>query len=208
VIITTTDHPFYTDSGEWILAGDLQIGDAVVSADGDFGTVDAVVITNGTAEVYNLTVDEAHTYFVGDGAWLVHNSCLTKGGNDNIDYRRRASVEGMLERPDGTVRVGRWMSADEYNKMNVPDGRVQASNNHASTYASFGGPDTFKPQNSTDIYVEFDILANSPWWVTKEDGWVAIFTPGSHNANTWKKYRGEQEEVLEMPIATNIVKVR
>jgi hypothetical protein len=75
VIITTTDHPFYTDEGEWILAGDLQIGDAVVSADGDFGTVDAVVITDGTAEVYNLTVDEAHTYFVGDGEWLVHNSC-------------------------------------------------------------------------------------------------------------------------------------
>jgi hypothetical protein len=43
--------------------------------DGDFGTVDAVVITDGTAEVYNLTVDEAHTYFVGDGAWLVHNAC-------------------------------------------------------------------------------------------------------------------------------------
>ncbi|HRF96443.1 MAG TPA: hypothetical protein PLZ51_14655 [Aggregatilineales bacterium] len=47
----------------------------VVSADGDFGTVDTVVITDGTAEVYNLTVDEAHTYFVGDGAWLVHNNC-------------------------------------------------------------------------------------------------------------------------------------
>jgi len=60
---------------EWIEAGALQIGDAVVSAYGDFGTVDAVVSTDGTAEVYNLTVDEAHTYFVGDGAWLVHNSC-------------------------------------------------------------------------------------------------------------------------------------
>ncbi|MCU0497868.1 MAG: hypothetical protein MUF87_10995 [Anaerolineae bacterium] len=23
--------------------------------------------------MYNLTVDEAHTFFVGDGAWLVHN---------------------------------------------------------------------------------------------------------------------------------------
>jgi len=34
-----------------------------------------VVSTDGTAEVYNLTVDEAHTYFVGDGAWLVHNAC-------------------------------------------------------------------------------------------------------------------------------------
>ena len=24
--------------------------------------------------MYNLTVDEAHTFFVGDGQWLVHNS--------------------------------------------------------------------------------------------------------------------------------------
>jgi hypothetical protein len=23
--------------------------------------------------MYNLTVDEAHTFFVGDGQWLVHN---------------------------------------------------------------------------------------------------------------------------------------
>jgi hypothetical protein len=26
-------------------------------------------------EMYNFTVDTAHTYFVGDGQWLVHNSC-------------------------------------------------------------------------------------------------------------------------------------
>jgi hypothetical protein len=25
-------------------------------------------------EMYNLTVDEAHTFFVGDGEWLVHNT--------------------------------------------------------------------------------------------------------------------------------------
>jgi hypothetical protein len=46
--------------------------------------VDAVIFTDGTATVYNLTVDEAHTYFVGDGAWLVHNC----GGpdDDGTDY--------------------------------------------------------------------------------------------------------------------------
>jgi hypothetical protein len=47
---------------------------------------------DGTAWVYNLTVDEAHTYFVGDGAWLVHNTCWVpspkKGFNDidNANY--------------------------------------------------------------------------------------------------------------------------
>ena len=69
MIIATTDHLFYTDSGEWVEAGDLQIGDVVFSGDGTSGIVDAVVITDGTAQVYNLTVDETHTTFIGDGAW-------------------------------------------------------------------------------------------------------------------------------------------
>jgi hypothetical protein len=25
--------------------------------------------------MYNLTVDDAHTFFVGEQAWLVHNTC-------------------------------------------------------------------------------------------------------------------------------------
>jgi len=85
----------------------LQIGDAVVSADGDFGTVDAVVITDGTAEVYNLTVDEAHTYFVGDGAWLVHNAC-----NPNRDrtlkqfLRRSEDIRRELNIKPGKRNVG------------------------------------------------------------------------------------------------------
>jgi len=120
----------------------------------------------------------------------VHNACLTKGGDNNIDYRRPASIEGMQERPDGTVRVGRWMSRGEYDKM-IATGRVQASENMPTTYASFGGPGTFQPQNPNDIYVEFDIPANSPWWVTSDDGWVAIFNPGSSNAKKWERYTGE-----------------
>jgi hypothetical protein len=30
--------------------------------------------------VYNFTVGGAHTYFVGDGQWLVHNTCFRRGG--------------------------------------------------------------------------------------------------------------------------------
>jgi uncharacterized protein (DUF1015 family) len=35
-----------------------------------------VKATNRLARVYNFMVDEARTYFVGGGQWLVHN-CLT-----------------------------------------------------------------------------------------------------------------------------------
>jgi hypothetical protein len=33
--------------------------------------------------MYNLTVDEAHTFFVGDGQWLVHNCPAAGGGPPN-----------------------------------------------------------------------------------------------------------------------------
>jgi len=166
--------------------------------------VDALVITNGTAEVYNLTVDEAHTYFVGDGAWLVHNACHTHG-NNNIDYRRRKSTNDILsEAPDGTVRVGRWMPQTEYDDI-VRTGRVQEK--REGTYASLDGPDTFSPQRPTHIYVEFDIPANSPWWLTDDaKGWIVIITPKSSNATKWEYFTGVA--IIEMPTATNIVKVK
>jgi len=53
-----------------------------------------VVSTDGTAEVYNLTVDEAHTYFVGDGAWLVHNACPSDGAGGGVKYDIRFIDDG------------------------------------------------------------------------------------------------------------------
>jgi RHS repeat-associated protein len=74
LIETTAEHPFYTIEGEWVNAGELEPGDQIWSLDGDYGTVEAVaVIEDADQRMYNLTVDEAHTFFVGDGDWLVHN---------------------------------------------------------------------------------------------------------------------------------------
>ncbi len=50
-----------------------------------------MVITDGTAWVYNLTVDEAHTYFVGDGQWLVHN-CGGPDGDGNSNKKPRPLI--------------------------------------------------------------------------------------------------------------------
>ncbi len=45
--------------------------------DGTYGTVDALKVERNPQRMYNLTVYTAHTFFVGDGRWLVHNA----GGN-------------------------------------------------------------------------------------------------------------------------------
>ena len=69
--------PFYTDKG-WVAAGDLWLGDAIRSANGTWGTVTALRLRGDTQVMYNLTVAEAHTFFVGDGQWLVHNECFSR----------------------------------------------------------------------------------------------------------------------------------
>lgn len=51
----------------------MQIGDDIRNADGSTGEVESVAFEQTSQEMYNLTVDEAHTFYVGDGQWLVHN---------------------------------------------------------------------------------------------------------------------------------------
>lgn len=67
----------------WVEAKDLQLGDDIRKADGYTGKVESITTEETSQEMYNLTVDEAHTFFVGDGQWLVHNDarCLVVGEN-------------------------------------------------------------------------------------------------------------------------------
>ncbi|GHG19374.1 hypothetical protein GCM10017784_08180 [Deinococcus indicus] len=54
-------------------AGHLKIGDQIKQADGTIGLVANVTTPGQTREMFNLTVSEAHTYYVGQDGWLVHN---------------------------------------------------------------------------------------------------------------------------------------
>lgn len=74
LIETTPEHPFYTTERGWVNAADLTVGDHVRDLDGSAGEITAVERVIRTQPMYNLTVDQAHTFFVGDGRWLVHNS--------------------------------------------------------------------------------------------------------------------------------------
>jgi hypothetical protein len=73
---TTPEHPFYTEEKGWVEAGDLWQGAHIRKADGSFGQVETVEIVQKHKQMYNLTVEQAHTFFVGEQKWLVHNVCL------------------------------------------------------------------------------------------------------------------------------------
>ena len=55
---------------------------------GGSGTVVWVRVTRGQADRYNLTVAHDHTYAVGTGKWVVHNTC-GNGQWTPVDYNGR-----------------------------------------------------------------------------------------------------------------------
>jgi hypothetical protein len=75
-IVTTPNHPFQTGTDEWLPAGELQVGDTIHTAQEGTGIVQATTFVYQPQPMYNLTVAAAHTYFVGAGQWLVHNTCF------------------------------------------------------------------------------------------------------------------------------------
>ena len=74
-IHTTSRHPFLTQEGGFVAAGHLLLGMRVISADGDVGVVTGIDAHGGMMTMYNLEVANDHTYLVGNGQWVVHNSC-------------------------------------------------------------------------------------------------------------------------------------
>ena len=88
-IETTMFHPFYVKNedgtGEWKAASNLKAGDELLSEDGKKVKVSEVKVEKLAEEitVYNLELDEVHTYYVAGGV-LVHNRC--KNYEDYEDY--------------------------------------------------------------------------------------------------------------------------
>ncbi|MEU8286703.1 DNRLRE domain-containing protein [Micromonospora sp. NPDC048905] len=81
-ITATAGHPFWVeDEQRWIEAGQLIAGDQVVSSDGRELSVVSTRRWTEHATVYNLTVDDIHTYYVlaGTTSVLVHN-CTPDAG--------------------------------------------------------------------------------------------------------------------------------
>jgi RHS repeat-associated protein len=74
VVHTTAKHPFLTAERGWVPAGQLTMGLHVVREDGSTAVVLRERVVPGAAAMYNLTVSHVHTYAVGTGQYVVHNT--------------------------------------------------------------------------------------------------------------------------------------
>jgi hypothetical protein len=79
VITTTEDHPFWSVTDQRFERADqLAEGEVLLGPAGRSVTVSGLrPRTARTSLAYNLSVEDIHTYHVGDGAVLVHNSCYS-----------------------------------------------------------------------------------------------------------------------------------
>ena len=72
---STPTHPFYVYQHGWTQAANLRAGDVLVLSNGEFVTVEWVQheILEKSVNVYNLEVQDFHTYFIGESGVWVHN---------------------------------------------------------------------------------------------------------------------------------------
>ncbi|EMO55162.1 polymorphic toxin-type HINT domain-containing protein, partial [Leptospira noguchii] len=89
----TTDH-----SSEWVKVEDLKLRDQVLRSDGSWGTVTGIYYYNTEpTKVYNLEVEDNHTYVVGGDilgiGYVVHNY---EGSFDKGVAAIKAQVKGFM----------------------------------------------------------------------------------------------------------------
>ena len=83
----TATHPIYsTTYHDWRLAGELEVGERVLTYQGE-ATVSSTEKRAGSETVYNLEVKDLHNFLVGDEGVVVHNSYIIKECfNSAVDY--------------------------------------------------------------------------------------------------------------------------
>jgi hypothetical protein len=111
----TEEHPFWVAGEGWVGAEDLEPGDCVQTLAGTCQAVVSVQVVTADTWVYNFTVVTAHTYFVGDGQWLVHNQCQAGDFYLSVKHRKRwtdlmetwlrqdINSPALLNRPDASA---------------------------------------------------------------------------------------------------------
>jgi hypothetical protein len=72
-IETTPNHPFFTADRSWVEAGSLLPGEHLRTDSGTDAVVVGFTLEATPSAMWDLTVNTAHSFFVGSGAVLVHN---------------------------------------------------------------------------------------------------------------------------------------
>ena len=126
-IETTKEHPFYVEGKGFVEAKNLAIGNSIVTRAGPALRVLDIQIKLQPATVYNFSVEDYHTYFVGNASLWVHNakSCVLDknlGGTGGDNMAAHHLIPGKLEDMPIIQRAQRagWDIDANLNGMHLP----------------------------------------------------------------------------------------
>ena len=111
---TTREHPFFVRGKGWTNAGELRVGDELRLLSPGWVKVEGVEATHDLVHVYNMEVEDDHTYFVGDVTWefavWVHNAYHVVDMDPGIGMKR---ASGTLSREEAAraARAGENIGA-------------------------------------------------------------------------------------------------
>lgn len=167
-IDTTEYHPFYVEERGWVFAAELKAGDVLHTGDGRTETVKTVCTgeLDEPVKVYNLEVEDYHTYYVSEAKVLVHNKCGKKdadkdnGGNVN----KPTSQNQMQNQMQNQVKKGQ--APKEVNRVDKPHVEGQQPHIHFKDGTSLNQDGTIH-----DAHNGIPILSNKVVdWLTN-NGW-------------------------------------
>ncbi|MEE4259537.1 MAG: polymorphic toxin-type HINT domain-containing protein, partial [Bacteroidales bacterium] len=130
-IDTTDNHPFYVkikDGWEWKDAGEIKIGDIVRDKQGNEKIITGLSIKPHTGKVYNLTVDNVHTYLVGEQGLVAHNA-----GKCDIPVTK--TVKNALS---SGMTKDKKLTTGGYQYVGKTGGYIQASAEFRKMITTFG----------------------------------------------------------------------
>ncbi|CAM3843210.1 polymorphic toxin-type HINT domain-containing protein [Marinicrinis lubricantis] len=127
-IEATFNHPFYVEGKGWTFVKDLKVGDLLVQSDGNTLKIESIELEHKQVTVYNMTVDEFHTYFVSDlGIWVHNTSCSYK---DITVGKSVKNVSTNVTRAD----FEKSLMEDGWSKSVSKDGKVTIYSKDGASY--------------------------------------------------------------------------
>ena len=203
VLETTDEHPLYVEGSGFAKAKEVGIGSSIVTRAGPSAKVVAVQADVRQATVYNFTVDDFHTYFVGDGGWWAHNqNCPITPAPDIWDHVQDGN--GLVTPQGGFTRV--------------PRGGVNGAHNMDSfirQYQATGEVDVLSMTQHPTLpgvwrieyrIKSYDSAGNVTGWVTPagDGGTKTLFDPAVQNDVDYFVRMGQARESARVNGTANI----
>ncbi|MET7961534.1 polymorphic toxin-type HINT domain-containing protein [Micromonospora zamorensis] len=138
LVETTAHHPFWSqDRSAWVNAAELRAGERMLTNDGSPVTISKVRNYVGQRVMYDLTVNQVHTYYVvaGDTPVLVHN-CTTDLYRLSPKARGTSELDSGLDPQNFPLDWDEGLDGSAYfgNKKRVEDWAAHHSDTHGQGF--------------------------------------------------------------------------